>query len=56
MFKRKQDIRNISVEYSQTYRHRFIKPYFQPYFLNKTTLVARVLPETKPYYLIVPFF
>ena len=33
------------MEYSQTYRHRFTKLYFQPDSPNKTTLVASEIIE-----------
>jgi hypothetical protein len=46
------------VEFSKTYRHRFTKPYFQPYFLNETTLVATIPTQQQtllPYFDIVGF-
>jgi hypothetical protein len=45
--------------YAQTYGNRFNKPYFQPYFFNKKTLVAKFPTQKQPYYLIkniVSFF
>jgi hypothetical protein len=32
------------------------KPYFQPDFFNKTTLVAKISSQNQPYYLIISFF
>jgi hypothetical protein len=44
---------NYSAELSQTYCNRFTKPYFQPDFPNKTTLVVTISTQNKPYYLIL---
>jgi hypothetical protein len=38
------------VEFATTYGNCFNKPYFQPDFPNKTTLVAMIPAKNKPYF------